>query len=247
MKGGEVGLWQRLSTVFKAKASKVLDRAEDPREVLEYSYERQLEMLQKVRRGLADVATSRKRVELQRARLEQEVARLDGEARKALGLGREDLARQILLRKQEIQTELRNLDTEHQALLEEQQKLEVAAKRLEAKVESFRVRKETIKARYTAAEAQAKIGEAVAGISEELGDVGLAMQRAEEKTLALQARAGAIDELLASGVLEDLTAGRTGPEAELEAAASSSVVEEELRALKAEIARGLPETGKEGA
>jgi phage shock protein A len=242
-----MGLWSRLSTVFKAKASKLLERAEDPREVLDYSYERQLEMLVKVRRGLADVATSRKRVELQQARLEQEVARLEGEARKALGLGREDLARQILLREKELQAELQNLDAQHRSLQQEQEKLELAAKRLEAKVESFRVRKETIKARYTAAEAQAKIGEALSGISEELGDVGLAVERAEEKTQALQARAGAIEELLASGALEDLTSGRTGPEAELEAAAAAAGVEEELQALKAEVARGLPEKGKEGA
>jgi len=60
-----VSIGRRIATLFRVKANKALDRAEDPREMLDYSYEQQLEMVQKVRRGLADVATSRKRVELQ--------------------------------------------------------------------------------------------------------------------------------------------------------------------------------------
>ena len=194
---------KRLSLIFRAKANKALDRAEDPRETLDYSYERQREMLMKVKRGVADVATSRKRLELQLQTLTQQATKLEGQSRQALSQGREDLAREALTRRSAIQAQQADLATQHAQLQAEEEKLTLASQRLQAKVDAFRTRKETIKATYTAAEAQTKIGEAFSGISEEMGDVGMAVQRAEDKTLAMQARAGAIDELLASGALDD--------------------------------------------
>ena len=59
------GLWQRFMLIFKSKASRALDRAENPNETLDYSYEKQLELLQNVKRGVADVVTSKKRLQLQ--------------------------------------------------------------------------------------------------------------------------------------------------------------------------------------
>ncbi len=234
-----MGLMQRLSTVIRAKASKVLDRAEDPRETLDYSYERQLEMLQKVRRGVADVATSRKRIELQATKLKQSADKLEVQARQAVAQDREDLAREALARRSGIAGQLRDLEAQHSQLDAEEAKLVTASQRLQAKVESFRTRKETIKATYTAAEAQAKIGEAVSGISEEMGDVGLAVERAEDKTAQLQARAGAVDELLASGALDDVT-GAPGDDiqAELDQMSASAGVETELARLRAELGPG---------
>ena len=236
-----MGLMQRLSTVLKAKASKALDKAEDPRETLDYSYERQLELLTKVRRGVADVATSRKRLELQAVQLKASADKLQDQARQALEAGREDLAREALSRRAGIVAQLEGLDAQHAQLNAEEQKLITAQQRLQAKVEAFRTRKETIKATYTAAEAQAKIGEAVSGISEEMGDVGLAVQRAEDKTAQMQARAGAIDELLASGALEDATATPGGDiQAELDRISATSGVDAELARLKGELSAGSP-------
>jgi phage shock protein A len=236
-----MGLMQRLSTVLKAKASKALDKAEDPRETLDYSYERQLELLTKVRRGVADVATSRKRLELQAVQLKASADKLEAQARQALAANREDLAREALSRRAGIVAQLEGLDVQHQQLNAEEQKLITAQQRLQAKVEAFRTRKETIKATYTAAEAQTKIGEAVSGISEEMGDVGLAIQRAEDKTAQMQARAGAIDELLASGALEDATAAPGGDiQAELDRISATSGVDSELARMKAELGAGTP-------
>jgi phage shock protein A len=235
-----MGLMARFSTVVKAKASKVLDRAEDPRETLDYSYEKQLEMLQHVRRGVADVATSKKRIELQATKLEQSVTKLDGQAREALRQGREDLARTALERKRGVQTQLQDLDTQRDQLQAEQDKLIVAEQRLTAKVEAFRTRKETIKAQYTAAEAQTKIGEAVTGVSEEMADVGMAIERAENKTETMRARAGAIDELIESGALTDLTDGRDSIDRELEQLSVTSGVDSELDRMKAELDSGGP-------
>jgi len=233
-----MGLIQRFTTIFKAKASKMLDKAEDPRETLDYSYERQLELLQKVRRGVADVATSRKRIELQQAKLEQSVTKLDGQARQALGAGREDLARTALERKKAVQAQLQGLDQQRQQLETEQQKLTEAEQRLSAKVEAFRTQKETVKAQYTAAEAQVKINEAFGGISEEMADVGMSLQRAQDKTEQMQARAGAIDELLASGALDDMTQTGDPIDRELAAIAQGSEVDAELAAMKKEIGAG---------
>ncbi|MBS43249.1 MAG: phage shock protein A [Nocardioides sp.] len=241
---------KRMGMIFRSKANKALDRAEDPRETLDYSYQRQLELLTKVRRGVADVATSRKRLELQMAQLEQQVAKLQGQAEKAIEVDREDLAREALTRKSGVAGQLDDLKAQHAQLAAEEEKLTLAQQRLQAKVEAFRTRKETIKATYTAAEAQTGISEALSGIGEEMGDVGMAIQRAEDKTAAMQARAGAIDELLASGALDDVTApsGSAGDDIarELDALSSQSDVETELLRLKGAKQVGELDAGSDG-
>src|SRR5438445_7319017 len=233
------GVMKRMGMIFRAKANKALDKAEDPRETLDYSYQKQLELLQKVRRGVADVATSRKRLELQLSGLQQQSSKLEEQGRKALALGREDLAREALSRKAALQQQVTDLEVQHQTLQGEEEKLTLAAQRLQAKVDAFRTKKETIKATYTAAQAQTKIGEAFSGISEEMGDVGLAIQRAEDKTAQMQARAGAIDELLASGALEDHVSGpQDAIQAELDKLGADHSVEAELAQMKGELSAG---------
>ncbi|WP_370250165.1 PspA/IM30 family protein [Nocardioides sp.] len=229
-----MSIMKRMSLIMKSKANKALDRAEDPRETLDYSYQRQLELLTKVRRGVADVATSRKRLELQLAQLQQQADKLQSQAEKAIAVDREDLAREALTRKAGLAQQITDLQAQHAALQAEEEKLVLAQQRLQAKVEAFRTRKETIKATYTAAEAQTRIGEAVSGIGEEMGDVGLAIQRAEDKTAQMQARAGAIDELLASGALDDPLAVGGGDDIarELEALSAGSDVDAEIARLK---------------
>jgi phage shock protein A len=229
-----MSLWQRFTLIFRSKANKVLDRAEDPRETLDYSYARQQELLTKVRRGVADVATSRKRVEIQANQLEQQAAKLQAQAQKAIEMGREDLAREALTRKSGLSTQISDLKAQQAQLQGEEEKLTLAQQRLQAKVESFRTRKETIKATYTAAEAQTRINEAFSGISEEMGDVGMAIQRAEDKTAQMQARAGAIDELISSGALDDVSSIGAGDDItrELDAMSSQAEVEAELARLR---------------
>jgi phage shock protein A len=234
-----MGLMQRFRLIFNAKANTALDRAENPNETLDYSYQKQLELLQKVRRGVADVATSRKRLELQLQQLQAQADKLEGQGRQALSAGREDLAREALTRRSGLQQQIADLQAQHAQLQGEEEKLTRASQRLQAKVDAFRTRKETIKASYSAAEAQTRIGEAFSGISEEMGDVGLAIQRAEDKTQQMQARAGAIDELLASGALDDPTGtAKDDITLELEQLASTSDVENELARMKASIGPG---------
>ena len=81
------GMSGRFSTVIKAKINKLLDKAEDPAETLDYSYQKQLELLQNVKKGIADVVTSKKRLQMQQQKLEQQVVKLDTQARQALAAG----------------------------------------------------------------------------------------------------------------------------------------------------------------
>jgi phage shock protein A len=233
-----MGLMKRVSLVFKTKASQTLDRVEDPRETLDYSYQRQLEMFQKLKRSLLDVATFRKRLEMQGFELQKKAAKLHEQAKRAMATGREDLAREALARRAAIEPELAALKAQHAQLQAEEAKLTEASRRLSAQVDAFRTRKETIKATYTAAEAQTSVDEALAGISEEMGDVGLAIQRAEDRTLAMQSRAGAVDELLASGALDDLSKSSDRLELDLHQALSQAEVDAELARLRAEQAAG---------
>jgi phage shock protein A len=243
-----MGVMKRLTNIVQAKANKVLDKAEDPRETLDLSYEKQLEQLQQVKRGLADVATAKKRIELQAVQLKSAADKLQAQARQALAQNREELATQALTRRAGIATQLEGLKTQHDQLVAQQERLEATTQQLQARVEAFRTQKETLKASYTAAEAQTKIGEAVSGISESMSDTGLAMQRAQDKIDQMQARAGAVDELLASGTLTDLS-GSTDPiQSELDKGAASSQVERQLAQLKAELSpTPVPPTGEIGA
>src|SRR5437588_2483180 len=118
-----MSVMKRVSLIFRAKANKTLDRMEDPRETLDYSYQTQLELLQKVRRGVADVATSRKRLELQLQTLQQQSDKLETQGRQALAVGREDLAREALTRRSGLQQQQADLHTQLVQLQGEEEKL----------------------------------------------------------------------------------------------------------------------------
>ena len=235
------GMSGRMSTVIKAKISKLLDKAEDPGETLDYSYTKQLESLQQVKKGIADVVTAKKRLGMQAQKLEQSVVKLDTQARQALAAGNEELARTALERKTLAQTELQSLDQQVAELQSQQDKLTESEKRLRTKIEAFRTKKEVIKAQYSAAEAQVRISEAATGVGEEMADVGLAMQRAVDKTEDMKARASAVEELEAAGTFEDLTqlgSGQDDIDRELAALGTGSMVDDELAKMKAELGQG---------
>ncbi|RQW81524.1 MAG: PspA/IM30 family protein [Methanothrix sp.] len=229
-----MGFLDRVSTVVQAKMNKIMDKIEDPRETLDLSYEKQLQLLQNVKRGVAEVTTSKKRIELQKAKLQVSIDKLDSQAKEALAANREDLARKALENKAGLQSQFASMDQQIADLNDQQQKLIAAESRLATKVESFRTKKETIKAQYSAAEAQVKVTESVTGISEEMADVGMAVQRAEEKTDNMKARSAALDELLETGTLTDFS-GDDELGRELAKAKTQSSVDDELAKMKAEM------------
>ena len=235
------GLGGRMSTVVKAKISKLLDRAEDPGETLDYGYNKQLELLQNVKKGIADVVTSKKRIQMQQGQLEQQVVKLDTQARQALAQNREDLARAALERKAVVQGELQTLDSQVAELEKQQESLTENEQKMRAKIEAFRTKKEVIKAQYSAAEAQVKISEAASGVGEQMADLGLAMQRAEDKTEQMRARASAVEELEKAGTFDDIT--QLGPpqddiDRQLAELSTGSQVDDELAKMKAELGQG---------
>jgi phage shock protein A len=233
-----MSLFQRAHEIVQAKANKALDAAEKPDEMLDLSYEQMLDQITQVRRGLVDISASRKQIELQEQQLQHSVAHLQDQARAALSQGNEDLAKEALSRKAATQAQIDAMEPQHQQLTEQEEKLEHTLGVLQQRVNTFRTQKEVLKAQYTAAKAESSVDESVAGISQTAGDSGAELQRAQDKIANMQARAGALDELLQSGVLEDVGGDTDDIQQELDEAGSAAEVDKELAALKAEIGPG---------
>jgi len=234
--GNQLGLTNRITTLVKQKVNILLNRFEDPKEGLDYSYTKQIELLNKLRRGIAEVITAKNQLEMQKAKLWENIRTLEEQAHRAVDQSREDLAKLALERKNANRLQLQPLDKQIVEMKAEQEKLEQTEKRLATKVEEFRSKKEVIKAQYSAADAQVRIKESVTGVSEEMADVGMAMSRAEDKTEKMKAKAQALDEMMGSGVLTDYTSNKGDDiiESELEKVTVTASVEEELTKLKAE-------------
>jgi phage shock protein A len=229
------GLLNRLTATIKAKINKLLDQFEDPRETLDYSYQRQLELQTDVKRGVANVITSRKRLELQKSKLEANIQKLNDQAREAVAAKRDDLAAIALQRKMDMMNQVESLNQQIQDLQKQEDKLTDTARKLDTKVELFRTEKETIKAQYSAAEATVKIQEATTGLGEEMADVGYAVQRAKDKTEEMQARSEAIDTMVQQGTIEDIMGDKDLVDQELTKIKNDADVQKELETLKQEV------------
>jgi phage shock protein A len=233
-----MSLFSRAHDILNAKANRALDAAEKPDEMLDLSYEQMLDQITRVRQALVTIAASRKRIELQEQQLQHSVDHLREQAKTALSLGKEDLAREALTRKATAQGQIDGMGAQHEQLAEQEEKLGQTLQALQQRVNTFRTQKEVLKAQYAAASASASVNEDVAGISGTLGDSGAALQRAQDKIATMQARAGALDELLQSGVLEDVGGDTDDIQQELDAAGTAADVDRELAAMKAEIGPG---------
>ncbi|UOE44072.1 PspA/IM30 family protein [Agromyces larvae] len=224
---------QRVRTMFRAKTSKALDQFEDPRDTLDDSYDQQVKLLQQVRRAVAEVATAKKRIELQGQEMGARYARLDAQASEALAQGREDLARAAIERRMMLEGQVGALQRQRASLVQQTAHLQERERRLTDQVAAFRIEKETIKATYTASEAQVRANEAVSGLSSSIQDVGSSLDRARDRVKQMQARAAATDELLANGALTDLTAA---PDADIErqlaAVVADAEIDRRMRALR---------------
>lgn len=229
----------RMRTIFRTKTSKALGRMEDPRDALDDSYEQQVKLLHQVRQAVAEVATAKKRIELQGEEMGARYRRLGDQALEAMEQGREDLARAALERRAGLESQVGKLQAQHGSLQKQMSQLQEREHRLAEQIAAFRVEKETMKATYSASEAQVRANEAVAGIGANMNDVGANLDRARDRVAQMQARAKATDELLSSGALQDLTAA---PDADIERQlaqlASRSDIERQLKAMKSEKAEG---------
>jgi phage shock protein A len=236
--GGFMGLFSRLLTFLRIRTNAALDKAENPSQVLDYSYNKQLEQLQELKRSIVDVVTNEKRLELQQKQLVEKVNKLDMQAKQALQANREDLARLALQRKETLLTQLNAYEQQIAQLRSQEEKLINMERTVSARVEAFRTQKEMVKAQYNAAQAQVKISENITGISQEMSEMNLAMQRAQDKILTMQARANAMETMIEQGTLsEQLLPGSGGDtlDRELQQIATEQSVEAQLQALKQQL------------
>src|ERR1700730_2046548 len=241
---GEMGLFSRLATLFRIRANAALDKAEDPGQVMDYSYNEQMRQLQQLRHSIADVVTQEKRLEMQQTELKNKINRLEEGARQALQANNEDLARQALQRQQTLVIQINEYERQIAQLRAQEEKLIQMERTVTARVEAFRTQKEMVKAQYSAAQAQVKINEAVTGISQEMSEMNLAMQRAQDKVLTMQARANAMDSLIEQGTLGEqglLGPGSNDPlDHELRQISAQQNVESQLQAMKQQMQLGGP-------
>ncbi|MET0481072.1 MAG: PspA/IM30 family protein [Mycetocola sp.] len=215
----------RIRSILRSKTSRGLDKVEDPRELLDDSYDQLVKMLQQVRQGLAEVATAKKRIELQGQEMGVRYGRLASQAQEAMDQGREDLARVALERRAFLESQVATLREQFIALQRQTVGLQDKERRLAERVDAFRIEKETIKATYTASQAQVKVNEALGGIGSQMNDVGDSLERARDRVAQMRARAAATDELLSSGALRDLTAA---PDADIERQLAALVVDADV-------------------
>jgi phage shock protein A len=232
-----MSFFKRAHDIVEAKANRALDKAENPSEMLDLSYEQMLEQITKVRSALVQIAAARKQLELQEDQFAHTVDHLNQQAAQAVQLGREDLAREALSRKAAAQEQIETLEPQHQQLVDQQEKMTQTLNALQTRVNQFRTQKESLKAQYSAAQASSAVNDQIAGISGTFSDSGAALRRAQDKIANAQAHAGALDELLQSGVLEDVGSDQGDDiSKQLNALGSSAQVENELAALKAQAA-----------
>lgn len=237
-----MGIFSRISTFFKVRANAALDKAEDPGQVLDYSYSKQLEQLQQVKRSIADVVTAEKRLELQQSQLINKSNQREQQARQALAANREDLARMALQEKENALTMINGYEQQLAQLRDQKEKLLAMQRNLTTRVEAFRTQKEMVKAQYSAAQAQVKINETLTGMSEEMSEVNMAMQRAQDKVLGMQARAEATEALIENDELQALPSpgNESTLDRELRKISAEQNIDAQLEALKQNMQLGGP-------
>ncbi len=231
-----MGIVNRLGTVIVSKLSKIVEGMEDPREILDYSYEEQLTMLKAVKRGIVDVSASKQSLMSQRTKLNNKVDQLEVQAKNAVKIERDDLATTALEKKEVLKLQVVDLDIGIEQLQREEDALIKTEQDIETKLELFKSKKEVLKAQYSAAESLSKVNESVAGISGNMTDIGSSVERIQDKTDEMRSKATAIEDLMEKGVLSNVVGEtRDKIDVELNKVQIESNVRDELVRLKGEV------------
>jgi phage shock protein A len=233
-------MFKRLKLTLKAKLSRLVDRAEDPAEILDYSYQLHVERLYGMRRDIADLATAKKRLARLRDSRQRQFVKLQCSARTALEFGREDLARQALERKRLVGQDLVDLNQRVSELEDQQAQMVARGREARARLERFRARKEVTKAQYAAARAQLAISDTVAGLSSQLREAGLRIERTNQEVEEMNLQADVTEELERTGVLTPIGAGEDDLDRQLRQLGSGESVDTELSRMKRELNRVKP-------
>jgi len=191
-----------------------------------------------VAKAIQEVTAAKQRLQAAADDVRDRLPALQDQAREELKAGRETMARLALQRRRVGEMELQTLDRQLAEVEREEVALTMIEQRLSSQIEAFAARQEVVKARMSAAEAQVRINEAVTGVSQDFADLAAALQRAEETTETMQARATAIDRLVQDGDLDAIsaTANLESLELRLSLDAGDDEVERQLAVLANEVA-----------
>lgn len=235
-----MGILKRTADILSAKISGLLDRVEDPKEMLDYSYEKQKELLQKVTKGIANVMTAKKQLEIKRDELNAAVEKYQRQAEAAVNAGRDDLATLALSRKQDALRSIENLNRQIAQLEKNLENLKATKQKLEVKIQQFGAQKEILKAQYDASKATVQVKESLTGLSEDAADIKSTVDRIEERIQKQKARADALTTMVDDGTLDEIDFGsekKDDIDRELAKIESKSGVNNELMALKAKLGK----------
>ncbi|WP_436926643.1 PspA/IM30 family protein [Halosimplex amylolyticum] len=232
-----MSLLGRISFTIESWLNALLNRTSDPAAELDYSYERLRDELQEINRGIASITTQKKRLEMHRERLQAAAEKHDEQVREAVRQDRDDLARRALEKKHATVDQVADLEEQIERLQATQDRLTERQVTLRGRIEGFRTHKETLKARHEAARASARVAEAFTGVGGEMEDVSRAIERATDRTEQMEARASALEELEASGALDDVLAEGDEIDRELERRSTEQRIDRELEEMKTRVGR----------
>lgn len=200
-----MGLLEKLTRLVKEGASVALAPAPDPRITHRTNHQRQRALLDQVAAAAREVTAAKERLQAATDGVRAKLPAMEEQARAELRDGHEAMARLAVQRRQVVLNELATLERQLAEVEKEEIALGLVEQRLSGQIEAFSARQEVIRARFSAAEAQVRINEAMTGVADDFADLAATLQHAERTTEEMQARAEAIDRLVAEGDLESLS------------------------------------------
>jgi phage shock protein A len=161
-----MGIFQRMSLVFRSWVNALIGRAEDPQKVLEQLVSDMRTQLARVKQDVAAAIADEKKLLAQVDREKQQSQEWERRAMLAVGEGRDDLAKQALVRHNE---HLQNAQQLNETWLKHKADTEALKDQLRGlndKIEEAKRRKNILVARARRAEVQGRIQQSMSTMSD---------------------------------------------------------------------------------
>ncbi|NOJ60094.1 PspA/IM30 family protein [Arthrobacter sp. 260] len=193
-----MSLGHRISRIVRANRTAAKDAKQkptDPIQTVEQAHRQQLDLVDKARRSVADLAANRHRLDLLAGEARAELDHLERQAADAVNAGDDDAARAALRRGLAVTKRLETLSRQRDELDSQVRQLDSNLQRLETRVEDNGIRYQTLKARHGAAQAELGMQDALTGSGQAAAGAEAAARQAELEARRVQAQAAAHDEL----------------------------------------------------
>lgn len=188
-----MGLFQRISTLFKSEANAAIDKMEDPEKMLNQSIRDMQEQLNQAKAQVAESIAYEKRLKMQYDKAVEKAKEWEGKAMFAVNQGRDDLATQALERQAEAQKEADGFYKQWQQQKAGCDKIKEKLKNMNNKIEEAKRKKSLLIAQAKRAEASKTIHETLNSMND--GAAFSTFDRMAEKVEAMEAQAQASEEL----------------------------------------------------